>query len=119
MLTIITDAAAASAAEVPTRMRAPERQCEHGTALEVRGDGEFELCPAAQTDDSPPLCFFVQVCKALSRHCHVNEIRLAEDVAEKIVEGATRCLGIKQISFAIAASVNRTINAGVLLCMDC
>ena len=68
ILNIITDAAAASTAEVPTRVRVPELQRDHEFALEVRCGGDFKLCPAARTDDSPPLFLIVVIYGLLSRH---------------------------------------------------
>ena len=61
ILNILTDAAAASAAAIPTRVRVPELQHEHEVVLEVRGDGDFKLCPAAHADDSPPLFLIVVI----------------------------------------------------------
>ena len=47
ILNILTDAAAASAAEDPMHMRVYEIQHTHEAALEVRGDGDFKLSPAS------------------------------------------------------------------------
>ena len=78
--------AAASAAEVPMRGRVTELHHEHDAAVVVKGDGEFKLCPAALTDDSPPLFLFVVIYGLLSRLQYVHELSVAavaEGVADK------------------------------------
>ena len=84
-LAIIMEAAA-SAAEVPMRGRVPELHHEHEAALVVRGDGDIKLCPAALTDDSPPLCLCVVIYGLPNRLQNVNELSVAavaEGVADK------------------------------------